>query len=458
QALDEYLSLGYVPAPRTGFQGVFKLPPGHYLRFHKSRLEIQPYWRLSCQPSEEFRDFTREELVEKTRDLLDEAVRLRLKSDVPLGVCLSGGIDSSGVAALMARHSSSPIKTFSIGFADRHFDESRYARRVVEHLGADHHEWIVEPDALSLLPEMVKHYNEPFADSSALPCFYLARLAAGTVKVVLGGDGGDECFAGYDRYRAAALAGWLDFLPRSMVRLLSRSGVAVVSPLAGRHPGKARHMQRFFHHLPEPPVKRYHGWVGCLTDLLKEKLYTREFSAETGSLSGASMLAKAYQESDSSDLIERFVQTDLKTYLPGDLLVKVDRAFMAYGLEGRSPFLDHKLVEFAAALPMHLKLRGRTSKFILKEALRPLLPGAVIDRAKKGFGVPIHAWLRGVLKEPAFDLLTGPRAASRGIFNTDAVRDLLQNHMAGKVNLHHEIWALLMLELWHRAFIDGSGV
>lgn len=427
EAIDVYLSYQYIPAPLTAYKGIRKLPPAHYMLYSNGKLDLRRYWRLNRVESV---DATEEALREK----LEEAVRIRLKSDVPLGVLLSGGLDSSAVAAYARRHVPGRLKTFSIGFEEPAYNESIYAKAVAEHLDTDHTDFTVKPDAVSIVPELVRHYGEPFADSSAIPCFHLARLASQEVKVVLGGDGGDESFAGYDRYRAMAAADRLCFFSSAATRLLGKGITRLAKP--------GSKVDRFFRHAAEPPVQRYFHWICYVDDALKEKLYTGDFKAHRP---GWSRLTEAYR---TSNALDRILDVDLETYLPGDLLVKMDIALMAHGLEGRSPFLDHELMEFAASIPSHQKLKRFRTKHILKEAMKPLLPDRIVNRRKKGFGVPIDLWLRNELKEMVYDVLTGPRASQRGWFNINEVRSLLDAHMTGRLNLHREIWALLMLELW----------
>jgi asparagine synthase (glutamine-hydrolysing) len=454
KALDHYLSLGYVPAPRTAFQGIEKLMPGHYLLLRDGRLEKRSYWRLSFRGHDFEPEQKEADLADELEARLDEAVRIRLKSDVPLGALMSGGLDSGAVAALMSRHVEGAIKTFSIGFEARRYDESMYSRALSLHLGTDHSERVAPPIAASLLPRIVWHYNEPFADSSCVPCFHLAKLASESVKVVLNGDGGDESFAGYDRYGAQALAGCLDYLPRALVRAGCGIGTALTNMASRRSRGAAR-LARFLAHAPDAPVSRYFAWIGCVSEAIKDRLCTAEFRKAAINTPPSAILARAYQASHAPDPVGKTLETDLCTYLPNDLLVKMDVAAMAYGLEARSPFLDHELVEFAAAIPLRMKLKWFRSKHILKRAVQRLVPDYVIQRKKKGFGAPIDAWLRSNLKEMAFDVLTGPRARSRGIFDSGEVKKLLDMHVSGRENRHHEIWALLMLELWFRQFIDA---
>jgi asparagine synthase (glutamine-hydrolysing) len=454
QALDHYLSFGYVPAPRTAFVKIEKLMPGHSMLLRDGRFEKRAYWRLSFRGQDFDPDRKEADLAEELTARLDEAVRIRLKSDVPVGAFMSGGLDSGVVAALMRRHVSGTMETFSIGFEERRYDESKYSSALSLHLGTLHRSQTVSSATASLIPELVRHYSEPYADSSCLPCFHLSKLASKRVKVVLTGDGGDENFAGYDRYRAQALAGRLDYGPHALVRAGCGLGAALLGRVRpGRFKGAAR-LARFLAHAPEPPVERYFAWIRYFSEAFKDRLCTADFRKAASGAPADALLAQAYLGSHALDPVGRTLETDLLTYLPGDLLVKMDVATMAHGLEARSPFLDHELVEFAAALPTRMKLKGFRSKHILKRAVRGLVPDYVIQRGKQGFGAPIDAWLRKGLKEMAFDILTGRRAEERGLFQAGEVRKLLEAHLSGQEDRHHEIWALLMLELWYREFID----
>ncbi len=448
-AIHHYLTYGYVPSPSSAFRGLRKLPPAHYLLVRDGRLELERYWTLRYTPK---RAGTEAELGEELLSRLETAVRLRLISDVPLGALLSGGIDSSVVVALMRRVASGPLRTFSIGFDRPEYDETRYARLVAQRFETEHCELVVKPDATAMLPRLVWHYDEPFADSSALPSMSLSEMTRGSVTVALSGDGGDEAFVGYERYLATVLAGWLDHLPRT----LRRAAFVASRPLpAGPPRSPGYRARRFAELLVLDPRRRYAGWLSCFHDAQKAELYTPEFRQEVGAVDSLAILEAAWDASDAPSVLERAVHTDVQLYLPDDLLVKMDIASMAHSLEVRSPFLDHEVMEFAASLPPSLKLRGLTQKYLLKRVMRGVLPEPVLRRGKRGFGVPIDHWLRHELREPAQDLLLGDRARARGYFRHDVVRRYLEEHVAGRGHHHHRLWALLMLELWHRTFVDS---
>ena len=450
RALDLYLTYGYVPHPRSAFKGVRKLSPAHHLVYEADDdvVREQRYWRARREPKLRISE---REAREETLRLLREAVRLRLISDVPLGAFLSGGVDSSMVVALMAERG--PVRTFSIGFREPEYDERRYAAAVAARYATRHTEFVVEPDAAAVLPLLVRHYGEPFADSSAIPSYYLARMTREHVTVALNGDGGDEAFGGYERYAAAGLAGRLDWIPRGALG----TAAAVVRSLdrRPRKSGVLHRAGRFLEAMGRDPVGRYATWMVYFDDGEKAALYTEDFACAAGGSDSLAWLRQAYADADATDFVDRTMAADLETYLPGDLLVKMDIATMANSLEARSPLLDHELVEFAARLPVGWKVRGLSTKRLLKRIARRFLPREVIDRPKMGFGVPIDRWLRRELRELAEDCLFGRRAASRGYFRPQFLRGLLEEHRSGRRRHHHLIWALLMLELWHREFIDG---
>jgi asparagine synthase (glutamine-hydrolysing) len=449
-ALHHYLTYGYVPTPQTAFRHIRKLPPASTLVWEDGRISVERYWTLRYTPKLEIGE---DEAAEQLLALLRQATRLRLMSEVPLGAFLSGGIDSSAVVALMAEAMSEPVKTFSIGFDDQTFNELHYARQVAGRYGTDHHEFTVTPDALATLPELVWAYGEPYADSSALPTYYVARETRRYVTVALNGDGGDEAFAGYERYLAARLAAHYERIPRWL-----REGI--VAPLARRLPESTRrrdilrHFKRFVLAMGDSPERRYARWIILLDNPAKERLYTPEFRARMVEVDSLSLLEQAYTAADSADFLERTLFVDVHTYLPDDLLVKVDVATMIHSLEGRSPFLDHELAEFVARLPVNYKLRGRTSKYILKRALRDHLPGSILHRGKQGFALPVGRWFRHELRQVAYDVLLDSTTLARCIFDGQAIRTMLDEHTSGRANHWPRIWELLMLELWFRTYVD----
>jgi len=450
----QYLTFGYLPGPASAFQGVRRLPPAHYLVCENGRVEVVRYWRLRRERKEQRSEA---EWCEALLARLEEAVRLRLVSDVPLGAFLSGGIDSSAVVALMSRVSHKPVKTFSIGFEEPEYDELRYARQVAERFGTEHHELVVHPDAMAVLPKLAWHYDEPFGDSSAVPTYYVAQMTRKYVSVALNGDAGDENFGGYDRYVANLLAASFDRWPGAgLARDAIRRGLRLL-PRRGRRTSLFSRGCRFLDGLADSPERRYARWFCHFYGDRKAELCTPEFLAAAGETDALEGLLALYRASDASDFGEATLGVDAALYLPDDLLVKVDIASMAHSLEARSPFLDHEFMEFAATIPFDLKIRGRVKKYILKRALTGLLPDEILHRPKMGFGVPIDHWLRRELREFAADTLLGPKAAGRGYFRQEMIRQMLDEHARGRANWHYLLWTLLMLELWHRTYIDGDG-
>jgi asparagine synthase (glutamine-hydrolysing) len=451
EALHHYLSFMCVPAPLTAYRRIRKLEPGHSLTLTgDGEIKTERYW----QP-----DFTRkikiteEEAGERAVALLREAVRVRLMSEVPLGAFLSGGVDSSAVVALMAEESGAPVKTFSIGFDERDFSELHHARRVAERVGAEHHEFVVRPDALEVLPLLVEHYGEPYADSSAVPTYYVSRETRRHVTVALNGDGGDECFAGYERYAAMRLSETYRRLPVALRERVIQTAVALL-PSSELRRGRVRNLKRFLRAASLPPVERYLRWVSVFDPAAKRELYTDEFREETSGRDAAAWLAPWFARANGAGVVDASLLADTMTYLPNDLLVKVDIASMAVSLEARSPFLDHHVIEFAASLPEGLKLRRLTTKYLLKRALRGLLPRENLTRGKMGFGIPVGHWLRGPMQGFLREHLLSERSARRGLLRPEAVGRLVELHTRGERDYTHQLWTLLMLELWFRRFID----
>jgi asparagine synthase (glutamine-hydrolysing) len=449
EALSAYLNYQYVPSPASAFTGVHKLPPAHYMLVRDGRVSIERYWKLSYRQK---RALSEDEACEELLARLREAVRLRLISDVPLGAFLSGGIDSSAVVALMAGLSDAPVKTFSIGFDEKEFDELPYARLIAERYGTEHHEFIVRPNATEIFPQLVWHYNEPYADPSAIPTYYLSQLARRHVTVALNGDAGDENFAGYRRYIIPESAARFDRLPSALRRALGQ--MARVTPAPHRGDSLLYRGRQWLRRLSNSPEERYCRRMMTFEPDLKAEICTREFLDASGDGSVAPYLLKAFDSSDADAFVDAVLDVDVTYYLSDCLLVKVDIATMAHALEGRSPMLDHEFMEFAASLPADFKLRDRQTKYIFKRAVRNLVPAEIIDRPKQGFSVPLDQWFRKDLREMSADMLLDGRLAQRGYFKPGAVRRLLEEHWRGTVSRHNHLWTLLMLESWHRMFVD----
>ena len=441
-ALGEYLALGYVPAPRTIYKGISKLPPAHVLVHEGGRARLQRYW--DWLPAFGGMDSTvpDEEWPGRLRTSLEAAVRRRLVSDVPLGAFLSGGIDSSAVVALMATASSRPVKTFSIGFAEERTNELPYARIVAERYATEHHEIIVEPDApRDVLPLLTRQYDEPFADSSALPTYYVCRAARAHVTVALSGDGGDEGCAGYGRYGIALDEQWADSLPSAVRKLLAAAARSLPTGFRGQERLRRSSLG---------PEERYgavvrHMGPARMSSLLRPDAARRVAGGDTG------VVVQAMRDAVNLDYLSQMQYADLRTYLPDDILVKVDRASMLNSLEVRAPFLDHTFLELMASVPPQLRWRGGSGKRLLKRALRGLVPDAVLDRPKMGFGIPLNEWVQGGLASYAEEVFSDPSARAGGIVDAEAVLGQLRRYRKGAG--HNELtalWPLLMLELWNQ--------
>jgi asparagine synthase (glutamine-hydrolysing) len=451
QALRQYLSFDYVPAPLSIYEGINKLPAAHKLTLEDGRVTVERYWQLSYKTADPLP--SEDDAAEHLRELMADAVRMRLVSDVPLGVLLSGGVDSSSVAALAVAASPEAVKTFSISFAEASFDESAYARGVAKFLGTDHHEERLSANlAANLVSEIGAWMDEPFSDPSLVPTYLLSRFTRKHVTVALGGDGGDELFAGYPMYAGLRWAELYKRVPRFLQ-------TGVIEPMVRRLPVKTKNLSfdykalRFVTGAKYDTVARHHVWFGSFTPEEQLQLLTREALATTDS----EIYAQARQiaeECDSDNLVTRMQSIDTRLYLAEDILTKVDRASMAVSLEVRAPFLDPRVAEFAASLPCHYKLRGHKTKYILKKAVHGLLPPFVTRRGKKGFGVPVAEWLKVKLRPLARDLLSPERVRRAGVFNSDYVARLQDEHERGVANHRKLLWTLLMFELWHESFVE----
>lgn len=448
-AIHHYLTLQYVPAPLTGFVGIKKLEPGHYMSvdLNTRKIEKKQYWKLDYS---EKLDLSEDEWKKRILEKLEESVKLRMISDVPIGAFLSGGIDSSAVVAMMAKHSKTPIKTFSIGFKEEKYNELPYAKKVADTFHTDHTEFIVEPDAISLLPMLVRQYEEPFADSSALPTYSVSKLTREHVTVALNGDGGDENFAGYSRYSAFQMSLLLDhfhFLHKNIGTPLAKLAANTIKNTFFDR------VYRFSRSLSENYQSRYMDYTSYFTNPQKAELYTDEFKQKVWRNNTYDLIAQAFGGSGSDNRTEQAIFADFNTYLPDDLMVKVDIASMAVALEGRSPFLDHEMLELSAQIPFNLKIKGLDNKkYILKEALRGIIPDEVMFRPKMGFGVPIDDWFRGELKEYSRGKLLGGRLVRDGLFRKEYIEHILDEHCATQINYSPHIWALLTLELWFEEY------
>jgi asparagine synthase (glutamine-hydrolysing) len=451
EAVDDYLAFGAVPAPRTIYRGIAQVPPGHYLVWQDGRVTLTEYWDLVFQQGPERREA---DYLEELEAVLDEAVRLRMVADVPLGAFLSGGVDSSAVVASMARQSPRPVQTTTVMFNERAFDEAAHARAVAAALGTDHREVLVEPRAAEILPRLVWHLDEPFADSSALPTYYVSQAARQRVTVVLSGDGGDEGFAGYERRYGMNLLE--DRLRRRLPRWFRRGllgPAAAVWPKADRLP-RALRWKFVLRNLSLEPERAFFHDMSLFTPADKRGLLTGQVRRALGDHDPGALFARHFDRVRGLDHLSRILYVDTKAYLANDILVKVDRMSMASSLEVRAPLLDHRVLEFAATVPSALKYHGTTSKYLLKRAVARRVPASAVHRPKMGFSIPLAHWLRTDLRETAHDLLLSPRAAGRDYFVPGTVRAMWDRHQRGVRDHAHHLWALMMLELWHRVFVD----
>ncbi len=439
-ALEAFLAFSSIPAPHSIFAEIRKLPAGHVLVYEDGRLRLERFARPTPVQSSELRTESEADLAEEVRQRLRDSVRAHLIADVPVGVMLSGGIDSSALVALAAEESSDRVSTFSIGFEERSYDERHLARLVAQRFGTDHHELVARPDAVQLLPELVEVYDEPFADSSAIPTYLVSKLASEHVKVVLSGEGGDEFFGGYYTYAADLLA------PRL------RAVATLVRPLVERLPSSSSkasldyRAKRFVRAAHLPPLERHHAWKEIFSPSARAALVD---PSRRGTSDPVALLAARYAETAGSTELSRLQDVDVGVYLTDDLLVKTDRASMAHSLEARVPFCDPVVAELALALPDKHKVRGLAKKRLLRRAVAPLLPREIVRAKKQGFSIPAASWLRNELQPLARDMLSPTRVRAQGVFVPETVTALLDRHTSGNEDLSRQLWALLAFSLWH---------
>ncbi len=441
-ALHAFLAFNSIPAPLTIFRDVRKLPAAHLLVWEAGTVAVSGYAELRPAPADRLRREPGEQLEAELRERLRDSVRAHLVSDVPVGVLLSGGLDSSALAAFAAMESGERLRTFSIGFEESSFDELERARLIAERYGTDHHELVVRPDAVELLPQIVEAFDEPFGDSSALPTYLVSQLAAGEVKVALSGEGGDELFGGYQTYVADMLAPRLGFLARParpLVELLPSSSRKVSFDYRAKRFVRAAHL---------PPLERHHGWKEIFSPAAREEL----LCAGGHGSDPLEPYRERYAKTADAEALARLQDVDLGIYLVDDLLVKTDRASMAHSLETRVPFLDPAVADFAFALPTRHKVRGLRKKVLLRRALAPLLPRAIVHGRKHGFSIPVAAWLRGPMEPFARDVLSPETLKRQGYFRSEAVERLLDGHVARREDYSRQIWGLLAFTLWHERY------
>jgi asparagine synthase (glutamine-hydrolysing) len=439
-ALDEYLVYAYVPTPHTLFRDVQKLPAAHTLIYEHGQIKLQRYWDVSFTPSCTDDEAT---AIERTRDLLEDAIKVRLMSEVPLGVFLSGGLDSSVVVGLMSQMTERPVQTFSIGFEEDDFSELPYARKVARHFGTDHHEFCIRSDLISVLPQLVWAYDEPFGDSSMLPTYYVSKLAREHVTVVLTGDGGDEIFGGYDHYEREYIT---NRIPPSLRSLLACASLLIPDGMRGK---------KRFGTMHQDLATRCIEILARFPRGTRPTLYTRDHFATVWRHDPFEGQKRLYNQVSDLDTLTRMQYVDTHAYLPDDILVKVDKATMLNSLEARAPLLDHHLVEYVASLQPELRIRDGKLKYLLKQVAKDFLPPEILARPKRGFAVPIKHWFRGDLTAYASEILRSPTARQRGIFNPKFIDTLLSTHaQTTLVNHSSAIWTLLCLELWFQTYID----
>jgi asparagine synthase (glutamine-hydrolysing) len=456
-ALRHYVSYDYVPAPMSIYKGISKLPAAHVLTVENGEVNIRRYWDLrwdDTSPAKpQGRKGTLSERAEELKNLLSDAVRMRLVSDVPLGILLSGGIDSSAVAAFAVQHATEKVKTFSIGFEEDSFDESRYARMVAHRLGTEHYEATLSVEtAADLISDIGSWLDEPLSDGSLIPTYMLARFVRHHVTVALGGDGGDELFAGYPMYYGHRVARAYKMIPAFL-----RSGL--IEPVVRALPVSTKNLsfeyraKRFVRSANYDLVTRHHSWFGSFSPDEQRQLFTSSVNAAADA-DIYDIARELLKNCDADNDVERMQYLDINLYLAEDILTKVDRAAMAVSLETRAPFLDPRISEFAASLPVNFKLRGSTGKYILKRSLTGILPNEILNRPKKGFGIPVAEWLKGRLNPLMRDMLSTDRLKRQGIFEPAFVEQLIREHESGAASHHKQLWTLLVFQLWHDRFLQ----
>lgn len=450
-AIHHYLTLQYCPAPLTGFKDIKKLEPAHYLfiDLKTKKVEEERYWRLDYSKK---LNLSEDEWKKRIMEKLEECVKLRMISDVPLGAFLSGGIDSSAVVGMMSKLSDKPVKTFSIGFEEEKYNELPYARMIAEKFKTDHTEFIVKPNAIEILPMLVRQYEEPYADSSVLPTYYVSKMTRDYVTVALNGDGGDENFAGYPWYSVHKFSIWYEkFLPLHALMILPIAKIlfkSIPNVFTER-------LYRFSSSLKENYSRRYLNYLCYFSNAMKNDTYTENFKNKILEEDTYNLIIKKFEEVKNINKVEQALSADFNTYLPDDLLVKVDIDNMMVALEGRSPLLDHEFMELIAKMPFNLKLRGMNrKKYIFKKALEGFVPNAILYRKKMGFRVPIGHWFKNDLKEYASKILLSKKFINRDIFRKEKIEKILKDHCETNVDYSRHIWALLTLELWYREYFD----
>ena len=449
KALDNFLTFEYIPSPLSIFKDIYKLPPAHWLLYQDGGVTVQRYWQLEYKTSSR----SEEDLAEEFLSLLQDSVKLRLMSDVPLGSFLSGGLDSSSIVAMMKRASSNSVKTFSIGFDDTTYNELPYARTIARHFGTEHYEETITPDVVSLTEKIIRQLDEPFGDFSVFPTYLVSQMARKYVTVVLSGDGGDELLAGYDTYIAERIARQYARLP-GFLRQGLIDPVVNLFPPTEKKKGLINRARRFVEGARLPAHLQHVRWMIFLQQAEKNFLYTDDFRHALNGHNPYDFIEEKFSAVSSRDPLDQQEYVDIATYLVDDILVKVDRMSMAVSLEARVPFLDHRFVEFAATIPSHMRLRGKQTKYLLKKAMTGILPDSIIHRGKEGFSIPIKNWLKKELNPMMMDALSDDNLRKTGFFEPTYVRRLIREHVGGKENHSHRLWALMMFQMWHEAYME----
>jgi len=451
-ALDDFFTYLYVPAPHTIFRGTSELPPAHWLEWQEGRLRTGRYWDVEFRP--EKRDL--KEYVSELQQRISEAVGLRLVSDVPLGVFLSGGLDSSTVAALMARQLPEPVRAFTLGFVEeeKRYSEWKYAREVSKAIGAQGRELTIPAQSGELLSTITRHFDEPFGNPTSLLIYQLSEVGRRHVTVALVGDAGDEVFLGYPRYQGAVLAERYRKAPEILRRAAARGAAYLSEPGDGNH--LKRRLREFLTASCQAPEQMYLGWVSYFNREQRQRLYSPEVQRELGDYDASEFLLNLFRQSGAAEFVDRINYVDLHSFLPYNLLRYSDRMSMAHGLEIRCPFTDHKLIEFLARVPWQYKLRRNQTKFLLRQAARDWLPKSILQRNKQGLNPPMGTWLRGKLKPLLCEYLTPERVRQRGYFQPEAVQELIRHHLNGNRDYSLHLWALISFEQWHRQYLDSN--
>ncbi len=450
EALSDYLSYLYIPAPKTIFRYIKKLPAGHWLLYQNDELKIQKYWDISFDNTLELKE---DQWINGLYDHLEQSVQMRLMSEVPLGAFLSGGIDSSIVVAIMSILNSLSVITNSIGFTDSKFNELEYAKETSDYFHTDHHQYVVTPNSVEILDKLAWYFDEPFADSSALPTYYVSKVAKENVTVALSGDGGDENFAGYRRYYFDVLENKIRGLIPSAIRRTIIQRIADIYPKADWLPQYLR-AKTLLQNISTTPVEGYFQSMTHLSAEQRESILNPDIYGMLNGYASIDLFKRHYENSDSSDLLSKVQYVDIKTYLVDDILTKVDRASMAHSLEVRVPLLDHVFMEYVAQMPSNLKLNGKTSKYIFKEMTKKLLPEKILNRKKMGFTVPVDEWFRTDLKALYRDEVLSASQTNSQYFNIDYLRSMWQQHQRGHKNYGVQFWAILMFVKWAKNFLN----